>query len=310
MKGLEISRKFYEQYGKPMLEEFADLKGLLAVGLCGSGSECFGYDDEISADHDYEPGFCIFVPENLDSRREFQLERAYSRLPKEFMGLKRSPLSPVGGNRHGVLHTAEFFMDKTGTTDGKLTAGQWFSVPDSALAEAVNGEIFEDQLGEVTEIRQRISRMPEDVRLKKLAAHLLNMGQAGQYNYLRCVRRGEGAAAQLAAVEFVKSTLQTVFLLNRRYMPYYKWSFRALRDLPLLSDLYEPLEFLLTSDNGTKTAGPKAEIIEDIAAMILQELHRQEITRATCGSLETHAYSVNDFIRDNDIRNRHILFAL
>ena len=310
MKGLEIARAFYEQYGRPMLEEFDDLKDQLAVGLCGSGSECFGFDDEISRDHDFEPGFCIFVPEGLDSRREFRLERAYSGLPKEFMGLRRSPMRPVGGNRHGVIHTAQFFTEKTGTEDGKLTERQWFAVPESALAEAVNGEIFEGFKGEVTAIRKRISQMPEDVRLKKLAAHLLNMGQAGQYNFPRCVKRGESAAAQLAAVEFVKSTLQTVFLLNRRYMPYYKWSFRALRDLPVLSDLYEPLEYLITSDNGPKTAGPKMEIIEDIAAMILKELHNQEITRATCGSLETHAYSVNDFIKDNDIRNRNIFYAL
>ena len=34
------------------------------------------------------------------------------------------------------------------------------------------------------------------------------------------------------------------------------------------------------------------------------------ITRAICGDLEKHAYSVNDGIADGDLRNRHILAAV
>ena len=75
MKGLELSKAFYEEYGKEMLEEFPELLPYLAAGLAGSGSECFGYDDEISADHDLEPGFCIFLPgeEIVDRKSAFLL---------------------------------------------------------------------------------------------------------------------------------------------------------------------------------------------------------------------------------------------
>ncbi len=56
MTGLELSRAYFEEYGMPMLEEqFPDLLPFLAAGLFGSGSECFGYDDEVSQDHDFEP---------------------------------------------------------------------------------------------------------------------------------------------------------------------------------------------------------------------------------------------------------------
>ena len=45
MKGLELSRKFYETYGAPMLhEKFPELEDKLAIGLVGDGSECFGND--------------------------------------------------------------------------------------------------------------------------------------------------------------------------------------------------------------------------------------------------------------------------
>ena len=63
MNGLELSEAFYRTHGAPMLQEqFPDLLPLLAVGLTGSGSECFGFDDDLSRDHDFEPGFCIFLP--------------------------------------------------------------------------------------------------------------------------------------------------------------------------------------------------------------------------------------------------------
>ena len=92
MNGLEISRGFFEEYGKPMLErDFADILPYIAAGFVGSGSEHLGYDDEISQDHDFEPGFCIFLPseEVVDRRTAFLLERAYEKLPKEYMGVKR-----------------------------------------------------------------------------------------------------------------------------------------------------------------------------------------------------------------------------
>ena len=71
MNGMELSKAFYTEIGEPMLRErFPELLPFLAVGLTGSGSECYGFDDEISQDHDFEPGFCIFVPgENREPMR-------------------------------------------------------------------------------------------------------------------------------------------------------------------------------------------------------------------------------------------------
>ena len=313
MNGLELSRAYYEQYGEPMLRErFPQLMPLLAAGLAGSGSECWGYDDEISRDHDFEPGFILFLPgeDVVDRRTAFALERAYAALPKEFMGVKRAMLAPVGGARHGVLRTADFFREKTGSVDGNLSLMEWLALPEYLLAEAVNGEIFADGLGEVTAIRDRLMHRPTDVRLKKLAGQLLLMGQSGQYNYRRCLLHGETGAAQLAVAEFVKSAMAAVFLLNDIYQPYYKWSFRAMRALPRLSITAELLEYLLTTDNEEETASEKNAVMEGIAADIIGELQAQGLTQAVCGDLERHAYSVNDRISDAQIRNLHILAAV
>ena len=81
MKGLELSEKFYIEYGEPMLHNlFPEIEQHIAVGLLGSGSECFGFDDNISTDHDFEPGFCLLLPDEdiIDRGVAFALERAYS----------------------------------------------------------------------------------------------------------------------------------------------------------------------------------------------------------------------------------------
>jgi hypothetical protein len=310
MKGLELSRRYYEAFGKEMLEnDFGEILPYLAIGLSGSGSECYGFDDEKSQDHDFEPSFCIFLPENdvVDEKTAFRLERAYAKLPKSFMGFDRCPVSPVGGSRHGVIRMDDFFLSKVGSKDGYLSLEQWFSVPEYGLLEATNGEVFSDPFGKFTSIRKQLEYFPEDVRLKKMAGHLLLMGQAGQYNYNRCIARGETAAAQLAVFEFVQSTLHCIYLLNRAYMPYYKWSFRGLRSLSRLNHLSEDLEYLISSDNAEQSAKEKTEIIERLCSAVSKELREQGLSERKDSEMEMQAYAVNDNIRDSVIRTMHIL---
>ena len=313
MNGLELSRAYFEAYGRPMLErDFPELLPFLAAGLLGRGSECFGFDDALSRDHDFEPGFCLFLPgeDRIDRRQEFLLERAYAKLPREFEGLRRAVLQPTGGARHGALRTAEFFTKLVGTADGALSLEQWLSLPEQALAEATNGELFAPGDGLFAAIREKLLSPPRDVRLKRLAGRLLLMAQSGQYNYQRCLKHGETGAAQLAVGEFVKNTLSAVFLLNRAYMPYYKWSFRALKALPGGEDLGRSLEWLLTTDNGETIAEDKYFCMEGIASQVIDLLQEQGLTGATCGDLEKHAYSVNDGIKDGEVRNLHILYCV
>ena len=313
MKGLELSKKYYLEYGNPILERsFANILPLIAVGLVGSGSECLGFDDEISTDHDFEPGFCIFLPDEsiVDRKTEFALERAYAKLPNEFSGFRRSPVSPVGGNRHGVIRMSDFFIKSTGHPNGELDIFDWLSIDEQALLEATSGEIFYDGSKYFSEIRQKLSYLPENIRLKKLAGHILNMAQAGQYNYQRCLSRNDTAAAQLAIFEFVKSALRVIFLINKKYIPYYKWSFRALRELPSLSNLHEPLEFLISSANSEDNANIKNETISSICNEILLPLEKEELIDRKGDDLEAYAYEINNRISEERIRNMHILCTI
>ena len=305
MKGLELSYRYYKEFGEPMLkDEFPQLEQLIACGLCGSGSECLGFDDEISRDHDMEPGFCIFLPgeDVVDRCTAFLLQRAYDRLPKEYEGLKRSLIAPEGGRRRGVIRISDFLLGRTGSPDGSLTAEQWYRLPEQYLLEVVNGEIFCDGPGLMTGLRQKLSYLPEDIRLRKLSDCLISMAQAGQYNFERCLAHGETEAARYALSEFCGSGVHAAFLLARSYMPFYKWRFRALRELGL-GDIAGILSELLLCPVSTAEENRILAMIGEAGEFFIGALRMQGLTDAVCTELDKHGRSVEERIEDGFIRN-------
>ncbi len=69
MNGLEASELFFTEEGLPMLQRL-NLHGKVAVGLVGEGSECFGYDDDVSRDHDWGVSLCFWMSKEDHARRE------------------------------------------------------------------------------------------------------------------------------------------------------------------------------------------------------------------------------------------------
>ena len=302
MNGLEEAKLLYEQRGKDMLHTcFPEYEGRIAVGLAGHGSECFGYDDELSRDHDFEPGFCLWLTDEDDIHIGPRLSRSYRELTGSGTALK----SAMGEKKLGVLRISDFYRRYTGCPGAPESAEHWLSLPSWALAEATNGQVWQDDLGEFTAIRNTLLHgMPEDVRLKKIAARAVEMAQSGQYNYLRCLRHGEAGSAQLALTEFVRSSCSMIFLLNRRHEPYYKWVFRAMAELDKLSSLKDALEFLLLGENDSRL---KEGVIEDICASVIAEMRAQELTDSSSDYLEDHAFEAQERITSRSIRAMHIM---
>lgn len=301
MKGLELARAFWEEQARPAIEETCPvLLPRLAAGLCGGGSDCLGYDDELSHDHAYAAGCMLFLSEEDAETHGFLLSTLYDRLPREFCGVKTEHRSRQGDGRYGVKTVERFFLAQLGTAGAPETWRQWMALPSFTLAAACAGELFYDGSGAMTRTREMLrTGMPEDVRTKKIAAHAALMAQSGQYNVSRCRRHGEEAAARLACDEFVRETLSMLFLLNRRHMPFYKWSFRAARELPKLAELVPALEALLRE--------PDEDTIERVSAAVIGELRAQGLTDGAWDFLEPHAYAVMARIRDPEIAALHVM---
>lgn len=295
MKGLALARSYWEEVGRPAFEENCpEALARCAVGLAGEGSECFGFDDETSRDHDWGPGFCLWLSKEDFERWGEKAGAVYAALPPEFHGYRRLRPSVHSAGRVGVLERESFFYRFLGVTEAPKDLAGWFRLSDSALATATNGEVFFDADGRFSEIRAGLSaHYPEDVYRKKLAAACALAAQSGQYNYARCARRGETVAATLAAAQFISQAQQVVFLLNRKYKPYYKWAQRALGELPLLGNAVAPWLDRIAGD-----MGDCADAIEAASALIIAELKRQGLSGSGSDFLLPHAEEVQSTIRD------------
>ena len=307
MKGLGEARKFYEEAGAEMISRnFGDFENRIAVGLVGHGSECFGFDDQTSRDHDFETGFCIWLTKDDEEKIGFRLMRAYDKLVKSVNGERADRV--VENGFQGVFVTGDFYRRYTGCDGAPKTWQDWLYTNSAYFAEATNGEVFRDDLGEFTKIRNEILHgMPEDVRAKKIGSCSLKAAQSGQYNYARCLAHGEEGAAMLALCEFVTNAIELAFLLNRKHCPYYKWALRSMDGLDKFAELKQPLEYLLTADNDKAGQSVKKAIVEDISLALANEINAQFDLGVEGGFLEPYAYAIQKRIKNSDIRNLHIV---
>ena len=242
--GMQLAQSYWQTYGKPLLDQpkFAKYKNRIAAGLVGHGSECYGFDDEISRDHDFGPGFCLWLTDEDYAEIGSDLQDAYDALPRKYAGFGSRNETPRAKSREsskrvGVFSISEFFENLTGfpTAPAANEPHLWLSLSESTLAAATNGKIFADPLGEFSKTRQSFKLMPDDVRISLISRRLGMISQAGQYNFPRMIARKDASAAWLSIDEFVRATASIVFLLNNPvtagYLPYYKWQFEALRKL-------------------------------------------------------------------------------
>jgi len=308
MKGQELAYQFYLQYGAPMLEaQFGTLAERVAVGLVGHGSECFGYDDDTSLDHDFSGGFCMWLTQEDYALYGQALQNAYLHLPAEFEGVRLRATSMDRQAYRGVASIADFYRPYVGDELPPTGLERWLSIAPTYLAEATNGVVWRDDLGEFSRIRHALGHYPTDVRLKKLAAHLLFAAQSGQYNYARCIMHGEEGAAVLALHQFVEHILQAVYLAADRYAPYYKWIMRALDDFDLGRRVKGNVTALLTAPHTAATLGEDMAMVDDVCKQVADELRRLELSAAPNDYLEPHAYQVRRHIADDKLRAMHIM---
>lgn len=241
--GLELSQRYWEKYGRPLLrQKYPQYAGRIAAGLVGHGSECYGFDDGYSRDHDFGPRFCLWLTDDDYAEIGSQLQEDYDSLPKRFMGysLEASASTPRSQGEHrrsGVFRIGDFFESVTGLREapGGDEPLLWLNIDEATLSAATNGKVFADPLGAFSSRRQGFKNMPDDVRLALISQRAGMISQSGQYNFPRMSARGDAAAAMLCISQFAEAVTSLVFLINNPltvgYAPYYKWRFAALRSI-------------------------------------------------------------------------------
>lgn len=305
MNGLELAERYFREHGAPLFaEKFRDYENRIAVGLVGEGSQCYGFDDEISRDHDWGPEFCLWLNRQDYAAIGTGLQEELARLPADFAGSGPRQVTEWGKGRAGVFEIGEFYRRFTGFDHVPTRLQEWRVIPETCLAAATNGKVFTDPLGEFTRFREALKGFyPEDVRLKKIASRCMSLAQLGQYNFRRCVQRKESVAAQYVEAQFCAQAISLVFMLNRQYTPFYKWMHRAVKTLPVLGEeMYQLLGDIATSYG----AGKKGRLIDETCARIIAELRREGLSDSPSEFFLDHAPVVHSKIRDPELRNSDV----
>lgn len=310
--GLELSQRYWEKYGKPLLrQKYPQYAGRIASGLVGHGSECYGFDDRYSRDHDFGPRFCLWLTDDDYAEIGSRLQEDYDSLPKRFMGYSleasaSTPRSQGERRRSGVFRIGDFFESVTGLREapGDDEPLLWLNMDEATLAAATNGKVFADPLGAFSSRRQGFKNMPDDVRLALISQRAGMISQSGQYNFPRMSARGDAAAAMLCIYQFAEAVTSLVFLINNPltvgYAPYYKWRFAALRSISArpatrLPQVCGQLEQLMGSasdaSRGQRDNPAYAHanaLISQICNEIVAELRYQGLTSGSEDFLEWH----------------------
>ena len=269
--GAELCKAYYEEYGVPMIaEKFPDYISRIATGHVGEGSDCFGFDDAISKDHDFGPGFSMWVTKKTYNEIGEALQKAYFALPDTFKGYQRVNSSHAM-ERFGVCVIEDFYERVLG---GHLPQKDedYLLLEDCYLACAVNGEVYRDDEGIFSDIRSKLKAgYPVGPKLLKTAQVTAQFGQNGQYNYERTAKRGEWTAALLSRTDAIKQGMQLAYLLADVYAPHDKWMHRGLKEIN--EELFSLVEQL--TDCELKDVKNTAVLLEQFSMLLLNQLRKK-----------------------------------
>jgi len=304
MNGLELSRQYFFDVAEPELRgKFSGIYPRLAAGLIGNGSECFGFDDEISRDHDWGVDFFLWTAnedENMIPTLQAWKDRLFDDHPPEFARTRSEY-----GARIGVMTCGGFYASLIGAPEGPQTIHEWIRAPEENIAMCVNGRVFVDGSGEFTKTREYIlGYYPEDIRRKKIAAKCMALAQTGQYNHERTARRRDWVTLRTVVSRFTDNAIAMSFLLNKAYRPYYKWAFRALGDLPILGAQTARYLLLIAEAGGfdDESFSKRQLYISELCALFVRELNAQGLSGSDDWFLSTHGEEVMRTIEDNSLR--------
>ncbi len=234
LNNFDNSRRFYEKQVSGMIRNlFSVYEDRIAVGLAGEGSDCFGYDDFISRDHDFGTGVCLWLTDEDMELFGKKLDNAYNEL------IDRQPgnnLTRRLRERRGVMTIKHFYSQILGVECDinrcELSFDEWQKLDHSCLATAVNGEVFRDDLGLFSAYRKMLlDYYPEDVWKVRIVNEMHKFSAALQVNYARCMSRGDIVAARLCHMHGLEAAMQLFFLMMRVYPPYYKWTYRRMAEI-------------------------------------------------------------------------------
>jgi hypothetical protein len=250
IKGRELSRIFYDEAVRPLLNEhFPDLPH--TAGCFGNGSDVLGFDTEMSRDHDWGPTVHLILYDEDINKVDDIREIMATKLPVEIRGYSthfghhdsdgtQVMNAPTDGHINHRVHvqTLRKYMAQhlNWNINHELDTADWLSFPSQVLRSIKDAWVHHDSSGEWTAMRDKLAWYPHDVWLYLMAASWIRisqedhlMGRAGDV--------GDELGSHLIASRLIRDIMFLCCLQERQYAPYPKWFGTAFQQLECAANL-------------------------------------------------------------------------
>ena len=323
--GLELSRLFYEEAVKPILDlHFVGLS--YSAARLGPGSEVLGYDTVRSTDHSWGPRLQLFVAGSDYETYEHKISEALARsLPCEFHGYPTNfggpddegvrvmePITTGPVNHWVEVQTIRSFFSAVLGVDPcePINPRDWLTFSEQSLLAVTRGAVYSDGPGDLTTIRERFKYYPKDVWLYLLAAQWRRIEQEEPFME-RCAEAGDELGSQIIAAHLVQDIIRLCFLMEKQYAPYIKWLGTAFRELERSDALLPTLEAILAARNWRERQQHLSQAYEYVASAH-NELGITEHIQPSVSSFHDSPYNVihgNRFVSAirSQIRDQEVL---
>ncbi|MBK8045995.1 MAG: DUF4037 domain-containing protein [Anaerolineales bacterium] len=265
---IAASREFFVDVLLPILRrEFPEETAQTAFGVFGYGSEVMGMDDEYSSDHHWGIRVNAVMPDAVYQARGKTIAREIIQyLPKTYKGYELHE-GFSGGSGLSITGLESYLKTTIGIDHAPESDTDWLGAPEEDIIHIVNGEVWLDDTGHFSHIREVLhGYYPEPVRLRRIAHWCRYFSGMGSYALKRAILRHNEYYATITFSRSVRWAVQLAFMLERQYYPYDKWTHAFFQRLPRL---YAPLGSLV--DEAVKLSTPwerKLELLNRMADVL------------------------------------------
>lgn len=284
IKGLELSESFFNE-NKALLFKKIPSSAIeyITIGLFGFGSECYGVDDEISEDHDFDQGFIILVEDSVPLTDFLKIKQAYDCLPKLY---KRFCL--LNQTKHGVHYMKEY-LNYLGVNDIK-------NISDESKALLLNGKLFYQGFASTfANLRYDIRKNSNYDFLIDLSLKALEINKYIPYNLKRSLDRGDLYTFKSLKNNLVNHLIEFYYIYHKMYLPHDKLRLKLMDNNSIIKKW---IYYILDHDDISK-------LYEEISAKIIETLHNfNVIKRINTLYIEDYKEEITSFIKEWDIKRK------
>jgi hypothetical protein len=236
LPGLALARGYHEEVVAPILAAAAP--GLpYAAALVGNCSDVLGFDTEMSRDHEWGPRLQLFLPDaqaalapRLADELRRRLPTSYRGYPTNFVPAADEPVARMAAVAAGpVEHRVDintvraYCRDQIGFDPlAGVTAADWLATPQQRLLTVTAGDVFRDDVGDLTEARRLLRWYPAEVWLALMARQWGRIAEREAFPG-RAASVGDTLGCTVLIAQIVRDLMRLIFLMERRYAPYAKW---------------------------------------------------------------------------------------